>query len=162
MAELGLGGKIFCLLMIGVGVGTAAWSVNDAATGLRLQTSGMPVEARITGKHIDKPTSRKPVRWNSTTVNGVTVRSFRTYLYDYMLTVTYTRDGQEYSAIAPVGYDRWHAESIGSVVTVDAAPGITEYVDAAERGTLIYGLRHIAIGLAIALLGGFVLRVSDD
>lgn len=156
------GGRIFCALMICIGLGMVVWNAKTVVDGVRLEMSGQSVEARIVDKHIERPHNQNRVRWESLTVNGTTVRHWETYLYDYFLTVAYTVDEVSATALAPVGYDRWHEEAVGSTITVSALPDVNGYVDAADRGMLYYGLRRIGIGLAIALVGFVAFRLQDE
>ena len=161
MAGIGVTGRLFCIGMIVLGGAVAAANIGTVASGVRLHLEGEPIQARIADKHIDRPTSGNRIRTESVSVNGTQVRSLRTYFYDYFLTVTYIgRDGQV-TALAPVGYDRWHEEVVGSALTVTTLPEIPDYVDAANRGVIYYGLRQMGIGLLIAAVGFVALRVSD-
>ncbi|WP_320242638.1 hypothetical protein [Cognatiyoonia sp. IB215182] len=154
--------KLFCLFMMVIGIGAAGWHSGSVITGLRLELTGQLVQARIIDKHIDRPTRGNSVRIESVRVNNKEVRSARSYLNDYLLTVSYTIDGATNTALAPVGYDRWHEESVGSVVAAKALPNVSNYVEATSFGVFILGLKQVAIGLAIFIVGFISFRLQGD
>ncbi|MDX8349351.1 hypothetical protein SLH49_15295 [Cognatiyoonia sp. IB215446] len=159
---MGLLGRLFCVLIIVVGLGIAVANVKTVYDGGRIWLSGTQVEATIIDKHIDRPTnSGRPVRVESISVNGYKVRSPRTYFYDYFLTVRYTVDGNVIEALAPVGYHDWHEERVGNALTVLSLASVPAYVDAQPRDTLIYGLRRIGLGFLIMIVGAVALRLQD-
>ncbi len=159
---MGLMGKLFCLLVIAVGLGIAATSGGTVIDGFRLLQSGTPVQAEVIDKRVERPHSKKPIRLESVSINGARVRSLRTYFYDYLLTVRYTVDDVSEEAVASVGYDRWQDQTIGEVLTVSASAAVPDHVDVKPRGTLIYGLRQSGIGVLIILVGIVALRLPDE
>ncbi len=156
------GTQLFCFLLIGVG----GWLVVDNGvttyTGVQLAGSDETTDARIINKHVEKPGAGVRPRVDGISINGTKARHPRTYFYGYFLTVSYAGENVVREALAPVSYDRWHAQKVGDTVPVTVLPGAVTHVDAEANATMIYGLKHIAVGLAMAALGLVVMRMPDS
>ena len=144
-----------------VGLSTAGAGVLSFYKGAELRLAGQEFEGRVVDKFVERPSRRQGVRAESVSVNGVRVRSTKTYFNDYFLTVGYVAEGGDITSKAPVSYNRWHDTQVGSSVTVTAIPGKPAYADAMKRGMMYYGLRHIFFGLVIIVVGLLALRLPD-
>ncbi|MEL6196772.1 MAG: hypothetical protein AAFT19_02890 [Pseudomonadota bacterium] len=152
-------GKLFCGLIMTLGVGTAARHAGTLSAAWQLHEAGQPVTAEVTGLRIDRPDGRNYASVNRVTVNGVGWQHPREWMKTYMLEVSYTLDGTAETADAPVSRDVWHDLAKGESVTVVAAPGVA-YVDAEDQATLFYGLQRIGIGAFVALVGLIAFRLD--
>ncbi|MEO1531135.1 MAG: hypothetical protein AAFU72_03085 [Pseudomonadota bacterium] len=158
----GMLGNAFCVMMVGIGLGVAAWNVETVGDGVELLNSETTAEARITGKRIEKPHSSRPVRMQSISVNGVEVRSIETYYRDHFFEVRYAGASGNVEALAPVGFDRFRADEVGEAIVVTVLPDGGPYVDAEPRGTLLYALKRILIGALIAVVGLAALLLPEN
>ncbi len=159
---LSLGTKIFCVLVIAVGVSEIADHGITTWQGMTLAQSDRADEVRIVDKQIERPGPMRKPRTESITVNGTKIRGFHTYFNQYVLTVAYNSPSGPVTFKAPVSYDRWHIETVGTTVSAVMDSDIAEYADVDENGTLFYGLRQLAMGLLIVVVGFIALRFADD
>lgn len=125
-------------------------------------SSGEPTEAVIVKKHIDHPAPSSRPKLDSVSINDFKVRTPRTYLYDYLLTVRYSVDGQSVTSVAPVSYDQWQNERVGRTIPITFLPEQQEFVDAVDFGLLKHGLKYIGIGFAVALVGLVALKLPAN
>lgn len=159
MALGDLAAKVFCAGMIVLGASISVANIQTAYSGYTLTSSGQPTEAVIVKKHIDKPNPSSRPKLDSISVNDQKVRTLRTYLYDYLLTVRYSVDGQNVTSVAPVSYNQWQDERVGRTIAITFMPQQQEFVEATDFGLLKHGLKYIGIGLAMALVGLVALRL---
>lgn len=155
-------GKVFCAGMIVLGGGISVTNAPTAYFGLQLTSSGQPTEAIIVDKRIDRPNTSSRPKLDSVSVNDHKVRTPRSYLYDYLLTVRYSVEGQSVTSIAPVSYDFWQDERVGRTIPITFLPDTQDFVETADHDLLKHGLKHMAIGLAMALVGLVALRLPTD
>jgi len=162
LRTLSLGTKIFCVIVIAVGVGEIANHGITTWQGMTLAQSDRANEVRIVDKQIERPGPMRKARTESITVNGTKIRGFHTYFNQYVLTVAYNSPSGPATFKAPVSYDRWHIETVGTTVSAFMDSDIAEFADVDENGTLFYGLRQLAMGLLIVVVGFIALRFADD
>ncbi|MEM1101181.1 MAG: hypothetical protein AAGH73_06585 [Pseudomonadota bacterium] len=147
----------FCLLLAFVGGIHIAEQIGPASDGLAIRSSNTQVLAEVTGKEIERPTRRTGARTESVSVNGTRVRSVRTYFNSYHLNVSYMRDGELRTALAPVGYDMFHETPTGARLEVSVSDAAPSFADAIPSGTLLYAAKHVGIGLLIVFVGAAAL-----
>ncbi|MEL6773895.1 MAG: hypothetical protein AAFP23_03975 [Pseudomonadota bacterium] len=156
---MSLGGKLFGVVLLGLGLGVAGWHGETLWAAWQLGEDGREVTAEVTAKRIDQPHGRSRARVTSVSVNGVGIESPREWFKSHILEVRYTLDGAAHDADAPVSKAFFGDHAKGDRLSVRAAPGVP-FADAEARATLTYALHRIAIGGVIAVVGVIVLRVD--
>lgn len=151
----------FGVIIIMIGLFIAGTNLQTVAEGLKIGAIGEPVAALVTGKRVEAPHRSSNIHFASVSVNGIEMRDMRTYYRDYFLKVRYEQDGAVREALAPVGYGRFREERKGNSISVRALPGGGPYVDADDRGTLLYGLKRIAIGVLMLIVGAVALKLRN-
>ncbi|MEL7137727.1 MAG: hypothetical protein AAFP67_01700 [Pseudomonadota bacterium] len=161
MAKLGSASGIFGILLIGVGLFVAAEGAPAIYDGMRLETEGAPVSARIDAKRFEPRLGSGGPRLQSVSVNGVEARSIRTYLRLHTFDVSYSADGETRKATAPVSFDQWRDGRMGDEISVRALPDGGAFVDLAPFATFLHGLKKLGIGALICVVGLVSLRLPD-
>ena len=159
---MGLIGKLFCALIIVIGISEVVGHTPTAFKGVQLTRSDDTAEARITAKQIERPGPTRKARVESVSINGEKVRGFRTYFNQYVLTVALAGPEGETTVAAPVSYDRWHQEQIGNTVAVRVTPKVAAFADADDNATLYYALHKMAFGFLMIGVGFVAMRLPDS
>ncbi|MEM7526396.1 MAG: hypothetical protein AAF416_01800 [Pseudomonadota bacterium] len=161
MAKLGSAAGIFGILLIGAGVYFVADAAEPIYEGMRLETEGQPVDARIESRHFEPRVGSSRPQLQSISVNGVEARSIRTYFRRHWLTVRYDAGGEARTATAPVSFDTWRDSQTGQTITVRALEDGGAFVDAAPFATFFHGLKAVGIGILMAIIGFVSMRLPD-
>ena len=159
--KLGLIGKLFCLLIVILGVSEIVVYAPVAFKGTQLAQSGETVNAQIVDKQIERPGPRRKPSLESVSVNGTKVRGLRTYFNQYVLTVQIAGPDGAITSNAPVSYDQWHKEQVGQSIEVSMVSGVSDYVDANNNTTLFYALHNMAFGVLMIGVGLIAMRLPD-
>ncbi|MEL7176206.1 MAG: hypothetical protein AAGK28_06760 [Pseudomonadota bacterium] len=150
-----------CAIFVFAGLAMIASNFGVVRDGYRLFTSDETVVVEIVEKKIERPARKPGVRGESISVNGTKVRSLQTYFNAYFALVSNTGSSLD-AKLAPVSYTAWHAFDVGMELDVIVAPGVTGYADIAPGATLRYGLKQMALGFVIILLGVGVLFIPGE
>ena len=152
-----LGSAVFGL----AGLAMIASNVDVVRDGVRLFTSDETVVVTIVEKDVERPARKTGVRGESISVNGTKVRALRTYFDAYVAIVSESGSLAE-AKRASVSYDAWHALEVGDEVETTVAANVTGFADISSGATLRYGLKQMAIGFVIVLLGVGVLFLPSE
>ncbi len=161
MAKINLITVVGCAIFTLAGLAMIGSNFGVVRDGYRLFTSDETVVAAVVEKEIERPARKPGVRGESISVNGTKVRSLQTYFNAYFALVSNTGSPLD-AKRASVNYAAWHALDVGTELEIIVAPDVTGYVDIVPGATLRYGLKQMALGFVIILLGVGVLFIPAD
>ncbi|MEM6972799.1 MAG: hypothetical protein AAF577_08335 [Pseudomonadota bacterium] len=153
---MGLVGKLFGGLIMGLGAYLGGEHVTTVMDGVRLARSGAETTVRIDGKRVEpRPKSGRASGSVAVSRDGeqvLRVQSLDTLMRRYLFEVSYLGEDGRVEALAPVSYARYQRGRVGDRLSAIAAPGIG-YVDLTPRATLSHGGKSIAIGVLMLVVG---------
>ncbi|MEM6636702.1 MAG: hypothetical protein AAF667_12525 [Pseudomonadota bacterium] len=162
MRQNSLFALIGCAVFACAGIAMMASNFYVVRDGFHLLSSEQKVDATVVGKDIERPTRKAGVRGESISINGSKARSLRTYFNAYFAVVSEQTGSSTQERRASVTYEAWHSLDIGTVLEITVAPNVPDFADISPGGTLRYGLKQMAIGFAILLLGVGVLFLPSE
>lgn len=154
---------IGCAVFACAGIAIIASNFHVVRDGFHLLSSEETVAASVVGKDIERHTRKAGIRGERISVNGAKARSLRTYFNSYFAVVSEQLGSSTQGLRASVTYETWHALDVGTVLEITVAPEVTDFADISSGATLRYGLKQMAIGFAILLLGiGMLFLPSEE
>lgn len=153
---------IGCAMFACAGIAMMASNFHVVRDGLHLLSSEETVVASVVEKDIERPTRKAGIRGESISINGTKARSLRTYFNSYFAVVSEAPRSSIKGRRASVTYETWHSLDVGTVLEITVASDVIGFADISRGATLRYGLKQMAIGFAILLLGVGVLFLPSE